>query len=258
MLVTVGRRIAELRELSEKTQDELAREIGITRSALSLYELDKREPDFSTLQKIAEHFRVSADYLLGATDDPRTAEQIKREAHAAPFIRVPLLGTIKAGIPVLAEENWEGEVEIPADWRADFALHVSGDSMSWAGIHSGDTAILRQVSEAQHGQIVAAGVEDDTWLATLKYFIRENGHAVLRAANPEYADMPITGKHRVIGHLVGVLKDAPPYQEYRALLTSKAAADDAWAKTIETAVQLGLDGSEVEHMIKLFAKVSRS
>ncbi len=254
-------RLSYLRKQAGKTQDDLSSHLGITRPAYTAYESGRRQPDVKTLQKLAEYFGVTMDYLVGSTDEPRPISQIlnlprSSQALGQPRV-VPLIGTIKAGIPVLAEENFEGEVEIPSDWRADFALHVSGDSMSWAGIHEGDTAVLRQATEAQSGMVVAAGVEDDTWAATLKYFIRENGLAVLRAANPEYADMPVTGKHRIIGHLVGVLKDAPPYQEYKALLTSKTATDQAWAETIEIATQFGLDGGEVGHMIRMFAKVSK-
>jgi len=75
-------------------------------------------------------------------------------------LTIPLLSTIRAGIPLLAEENWEYEVEVPADLEADFALRVTGDSMSWAGIHDGDIAILRKTDIPSHGMIVATGIED--------------------------------------------------------------------------------------------------
>jgi len=246
---TFGEILRDLRKERGLTQEDLAAKVFANRATLANWETGRAQPAPDNLIKLAEFFGISLDSLLGYKPAGRTLTGLTA---------IPLIGTIKAGIPVLAEENFEGEVEIPSDWRADFALHVSGDSMSWAGIHDGDTAVLRQATEAQSGMVVAAGVEDDTWAATLKYFIRENGQAVLRAANPEYADMPVTGKHRIIGHLVGVLKDAPPYQEYKALLTSKTATDQAWAETIETATQLGLDGSEVGHMIRMFAKVSKS
>ena len=64
----IGRRIAELRKEKGMTQEELARALNITRSALSLYEIGKREPDTDTIKKIAEFFGVSIDYLLGQTD----------------------------------------------------------------------------------------------------------------------------------------------------------------------------------------------
>lgn len=254
-------RLSALRRSRGLSQDELAKHLCITRPAYTAYESGRRKPDMRTVQKLAAYFGVSTDYLSGATDDPtpvpRLLERLAAALKSSNLIMLPILGTIRAGIPVMAEENFEGEVEIPSDWRADFALRVVGDSMSWAGIHEGDIAALRHTTEAQSGMIVAAGIEDDTWLATLKYFIRENGHTLLRAANPEYNDIPVTDKHRIIGTLVGVLKDAPSYQEYRALLTSKTAADREWSGVIETATEFGLSGERVRHMIQLFADVSK-
>ena len=63
-----GSRIVELRKIKEMTQHQLADALGISRSALSLYEIEKREPDLTTLNKLANYFNVSTDYLLGKTD----------------------------------------------------------------------------------------------------------------------------------------------------------------------------------------------
>jgi transcriptional regulator with XRE-family HTH domain len=66
-----GDRIALLREKNGLTQEELSAKLGISRAALSHYETNRREPDYNTLQKIADFFEVSIDYLLGRTDDPK-------------------------------------------------------------------------------------------------------------------------------------------------------------------------------------------
>ncbi|MCU6794210.1 MULTISPECIES: helix-turn-helix domain-containing protein [Paenibacillus] len=65
-----GHRIASLRDERHLTQEELAHKVGITRSALSHYENSRREPDYDTIQKIADFFSVSIDYLMGRNDDP--------------------------------------------------------------------------------------------------------------------------------------------------------------------------------------------
>ncbi|MGG1249937.1 helix-turn-helix transcriptional regulator [Brevibacillus agri] len=70
-----GERISELRTRLKLTQDELAKRLGITRAALSHYEKDRREPDYATLQKIADFFEVQVDYLLGRTDDPSSSNK---------------------------------------------------------------------------------------------------------------------------------------------------------------------------------------
>ena len=169
-----------------------------------------------------------------------------------------LLGTIRAGVPILAEDNWDGEVDVPAKLKAEFALRVTGDSMSWAGIHDGDLAILKRTNDASTGMIVAAGVEDSTWSATLKYYIKENGHTVLRAANPEYKDVTYTHDHRVIGYTVAVLKDPPSYNTYKNLLMRKDLTDHKWHIAIELAQQAGLDGEQVGNLISMFMTSVRS
>lgn len=65
--MTLGKRISELRKEKDLTQNGLAEELGITRSSLSLYELDSREPDYDLLKKMADYFGCSTDYLLGKT-----------------------------------------------------------------------------------------------------------------------------------------------------------------------------------------------
>jgi transcriptional regulator with XRE-family HTH domain len=68
-----GHRIAGLRDEKHLTQEELAHKVGITRSALSHYENNRREPDYDTIQKIANFFTVTVDYLMGRDDEPAQA-----------------------------------------------------------------------------------------------------------------------------------------------------------------------------------------
>ena len=139
------------------------------------------------------------------------------------------------------------------DIKADFALRVSGDSMSWAGIADGDIAILKQVSSPTHGTVVAA-VEEDSWEATLKFYAKANSHAVLKAANPEYKDIPITDKHRIIGQLVSLSKHPPVLNDYLAHLMYKGLADKKWELAVEIAQHHGLDGENVASLISLFGQ----
>lgn len=74
----LGERLALLRKEKGLTQEELAQALNITRSALSLYEIGKRDPDTETLRKIAGFFNVSVDYLLGRTDIRNPEEKIKQ------------------------------------------------------------------------------------------------------------------------------------------------------------------------------------
>ena len=107
----------------------------------------------------------------------------------APYSRVsgkvPLLGAITAGLPILAVENFEGFVDLPwnsSKYSSDelFALKVKGESMIDAGIFDGDVVIVRKSAYADNGQIVVALIEDE---ATVKTFYREDGHFRLQPEN---------------------------------------------------------------------------
>lgn len=101
------------------------------------------------------------------------------------FGRVPLLGSITAGSPILAVENFEGYIDIPwnnAKYSGEelFALGVKGESMVEAGILDGDIVIVRKSAYADNGQIVVALIEDE---ATVKTFYREDGRFRLQPEN---------------------------------------------------------------------------
>lgn len=214
---------------------------GISEKHFYDLETEKRRLHVDAIITLADVFDVSIDYLLGRT----SSRGGKR--------KIPILGTIRAGIPLLAEDNWAGDVEIPADLKADFALRVTGDSMSWVGIYEGDLAVLRQTSAPNSGMIVAAGVEEVEWSATLKFYVEENGKQLLRAANPVYEDIEIADKHRVIGYVVSIQKEPPSLQDYRKMLIPREVRDKQWREAIEKAAALGLDGEKVKRLMELFA-----
>jgi repressor LexA len=120
-------------------------------------------------------------------------------------VEVPILGTVAAGVPLLSEENFDGTVTVASDHLrggAHFALHVTGDSMTGAGIFSGDLAVFTQQSSAENGQIVVAMVDD---AVTLKRFYKEKHRVKLKAENEAYP--PIYSQNvRVIGRLVHLMR----------------------------------------------------
>lgn len=129
----------------------------------------------------------------------------KKEVDDATIAEIPILGSIAAGNPILAEENWSGTIRLPAEYvRAGkcFALKVQGDSMRDAGIHSGDMAVIAQGPTAENGEIVAALIEDS---ATLKRFFRENNRIRLQAENPDYAPI-FTQDVRILGKLKAIIR----------------------------------------------------
>ncbi len=143
---------------------------------------------------------------------PRALELIGRErSNAAPMadaVRLPLVGEIAAGAPLLAEENIEDYVVMPARAKGDFLLRVRGDSMIDAGILDGDLVIVRRAQTARNGEIVVALAGDDESAdeATVKTFYREDGRIRLQ---PENAALePIYASHiRILGRVVGVFRE---------------------------------------------------
>ena len=126
-------------------------------------------------------------------------EKGRKRAIAAPQRpgQIPLIGTVTAGLPILALENREGTIS----WDGDpscFALRVRGDSMINAGILSGDVVVVRPQPTADDGQIVVARLEDE---ATVKRLRRRNGQIWLMPENEAYA--PIDGTY---AQIVGVVK----------------------------------------------------
>ena len=172
------------------------REIG---EAVGLTSTSTVHAHLSTLQRLG--------YLRRDPTKPRAIEVRYDAASAAPVERrparhVPLLGDVAAGTDVLAQENVEEMLPLPADFTGDgqlFMLRVRGESMIEAGILDGDYAVVRQQPEARKGEIVVAGIPGDE--ATVKTYSRKGNKVVLLPANSgmdplelDPADVQIYGK----------------------------------------------------------------
>ena len=144
---------------------------------------------------------------------PRAIELADRRRSGQPaeaeVRRLPLVGQIAAGGPLLAEENVEEEIGVPEPLSvgADFLLRVKGDSMIDAGILDGDTVVVQRREDARNGEIVVALAGDDESAdeATVKRFFREDGRIRLQPENT--ALEPIYAPYvRVLGRVVGVFR----------------------------------------------------
>ena len=148
---------------------------------------------------------------------PRALELIGREKReptpqAEPeqrdVARLPLIGEIAAGGPMLAEEHIEEYMVMPASTKGDFLLRVKGESMIDAGILDGDLVIVQRAQDARNGEIVVALAGDDEAAdeATVKTFYREKGRVRLQ---PENASLePIYAQHvQILGRVVGVFRE---------------------------------------------------
>jgi repressor LexA len=120
-------------------------------------------------------------------------------------VRVPLLGAIAAGAPILAEEHVEDELTLPVSLVGKgrlFALRVRGDSMIEAAIRDGDLVVVRQQPVAEHGDIVAAMLDGE---ATVKELALAGGHVELHPRNPLYDVIP-ADEAVILGKVVSVLR----------------------------------------------------
>jgi repressor LexA len=145
---------------------------------------------------------------------PRALELVGRERRepaperaSVDVQRLPLVGEIAAGGPLLAEENIEDHLAVPETLKGDFLLRVKGDSMIQAGILDGDIVVVEKRDDARNGEIVVALAGDDEAAdeATVKTFYRENGRVRLQPEND--ALEPIYAQHvQILGKVIGVFR----------------------------------------------------
>ena len=176
-----------------------------------------------TVREISEHFGKS----IRAVQDNMTALQrkgfislVRKKSRSIKILmddaekeggifmeKVPLLGTIAAGKPLLCEENLDGYVTLTEPFirpgKNYFALRVRGQSMVGAGILEGDLAIVEQGSEAVDGQIVVAVIDD---AITLKRYFKESGRIRLQPENPDFNPIYCTSDLRIVGTLANLVR----------------------------------------------------
>lgn len=157
----------------------LAELVGVHQTAISQWEKGRTSPDRNSLLRLSEIFGVTVDELLSeAVDKSRNM--------------IPVLGFIRAGIPVEAVENiigYEKLAEPPVDGRY-FALRIVGDSMM-PRFCEGDTVIVRQQNDADTGDIVVAFVGESD--ATIKKLIKKDSGLVLMPLNTDFEPMIFSG-----------------------------------------------------------------
>ena len=172
-----------------------------------------------TIREVAGHFGISVkgayDHVkalekkgLIACDNNRSRaiEIIETPADSNNnLVQVPLLGHVAAGMPLFAEENFEGNIPMSAMLVGNgkiFALRVEGESMTGAGIMDGDIAVFSQQAQVENGQVVVAMVDE---AVTLKRFYKEKNRVRLQAENPAYPPM-YTADVRVLGRLITIIR----------------------------------------------------
>ena len=185
------------------TQLDVANAVGVSEATVSRWESgDIANMKRSRIASLASVLKMSPSIIMGWNEE--------HEAHMPSNIipmpamrKVPLVGSIACGTPILAEENLHGTVDAPDHVRADFALRCKGDSMINARIFDGDIVYIRQQESVEHGEIAAVLIGDE---ATLKRVYIYDDCISLEAENPQYKPMVYRGEEmnniRILGKAV--------------------------------------------------------
>lgn len=201
--MTMGEFIKQLREERQLTQEELGKLLGVNRDAVSKWEKGRVENiKRTTIKKMAELFKVSPAELMCFEDlNPASKESAFKKKN----IRVPVLGSIPAGIPIEAIEEIIDYEEMAYQPGEFFALVVNGDSME-PRIRKGDVVILRKQEDVDSGDVAAVMVNG--FDATLKQVKKKGDLLILQSSNPKYEPMIFTKEEReeepvrILGKLV--------------------------------------------------------
>lgn len=154
----------QLLQKNDVTPYKVAKEAGVTQTALSNWKSGRSTPTTKTLQKIADYFGVTIDYLMTGEN---TISPKLSNIYPIELKRFPLLGDIACGIPKYTNEDRESYVMAGTEIKADFCLRASGDSMINARILDGDIVFIRKQDMVENGEIAAVVVNNESE-ATLK------------------------------------------------------------------------------------------
>lgn len=199
--MTTGDRIKQARIAAGLTQTELADKIGVKFAAIHKYETGlivnlKRD----TIEKLASALNVRPTWLM-CLDDDSTANLPGNIIPMPKMRRIPLLGTIACGTPITAAENYDGDVDIPDNIHADFALRCKGDSMINARIFDGDICYIRKQDTVENGQIAAVLIDDEATLKRVRIF---DDHIILEPENPQYRPLVYWGEEMASVSILGL------------------------------------------------------
>ncbi|MCP1103560.1 repressor LexA [Aequitasia blattaphilus] len=189
-----GTRIKKLRDERGFSQQKMADELGLTKSALNMYERGDRRPNFEILESIADYFNVDTDYLLGRAnirkkvhfDEDGTEYRPAATITKPRGIKIKVLGRVAAGVPIEAITDIIDEEEITEEMARTgefFGLKIQGDSME-PRILDGDVVIVRQQSDVDSGDVAIVTVNGTD--ATCKRIRKYRDGIELIANNPKY------------------------------------------------------------------------
>nr|DAF74462.1 MAG TPA: Repressor protein CI [Caudoviricetes sp.] len=212
-----------LRKERNMNMTEFANLLGTSKQVIARYEKGVNTPKITTVAHYAKVLGVSLQYLINddCTDRSGVTLSDNQNSHDRDSIkfdnilpitkqRIPMLGEIACGEPIMCNEDRESYVLTGTNIKADFCLQCRGDSMTGARIFDGDIVFIHRQAIVENGQI-AAVIIDDT--ATLKrvFYYPEKGKLVLQAENPLFPPLVYVGEElndiRILGRAVAFQSD---------------------------------------------------
>jgi len=181
--------LKKLREQSGVSQKKLAEEIHVSQQTVGSWEVNRTTPNPDLMNRVADYFNVSLDYLLGRETTNSSKEKIRRIG-----VKIPVLGYVPAGIPFEAVEDVLDYEEISPEMARNgehFALKIKGDSMI-PDIKNGDIVIVRVQPDIESGETAIVKVNGDD--ATCKRVVKHKTGISIVANNPNYEPVFFTNK----------------------------------------------------------------
>lgn len=200
--MTIGQRIKQKRIEKNMTLEEVGKVAGVSRATIQRYESGTiTNIPSDRIESIAKALKTTPAYLMGWEDDsfdPFLFDGIS----PIETKKIPMLGEIACGEPILCNEDRESYVLVGTDIRADFCLRCKGDSMINARIFDGDIVFVRKQDTVENGEIAVVVVDDE---ATLKrfYYYPESNQVELKPENPRYHSLIFLKGQRNDIHILG-------------------------------------------------------
>ena len=213
--MTTGERMKQRRKELGFSAEKVAERLGVSPATIYRYERgDIEKVPGDSLGELAKILQTTPAYLMGWEEKPTAPapRPIPKGFEPMPKMKkIPLVGSIACGTPILAQQNIEKIVDVPENIRCDFSLTCHGDSMEGAGIHDRDVVYIRIQPEVENGEIAAVLIDSEE--ATLKRVKIFDDHIVLEPENPMYKPLVFWGEEmnnvRILGkatHFISALK----------------------------------------------------
>lgn len=216
----LGDLIKRYRSETGTSMEQFAKKSGISKAYVSILERNYNPvngkpvvPSLETIKAVSNAIGMDFNDVI-ATLDSNQPVAIREDKPPIPagfeplpeMATIPLVGSIACGTPILAEQNIEARIGVPALWRADFALTCHGNSMA-AMIQDGDIVCIRKQPEVENGEIAAVRIGEE---ATLKRFYRQGDTVMLQAENPAFSPLVYTrdqlNEITIEGRVVGICR----------------------------------------------------